>query len=412
MKKVIIIGGGAAGMLASIFTARMGHEVHIYEQNDRLGRKLFITGKGRCNITNACEVEELLSAIVSNSKFLYSSLYGYSNCDIVDLLEELGVTTKVERGNRVFPVSDKSNDVIRALEHEMKRQKVQIHLKQAVKSVKEEQGVFSHIILENGKHVVADSCIVATGGCSYPLTGSKGKGYQWGEELGHTIMPLFPSLVPMEVREDEAKELQGLSLRNVNVTILRRQKNKNTEVYTNFGEMLFTHYGVSGPLIIDASAYVGPMLQTEELQLQIDLKPALSIQELDRRILREFDSNQNKQFKNVIGSLFPAKLLPVMLKRGDILPEKPVNLISKEERLAFVKLVKTLTFTITKLRGFEEAIITKGGICVKEINPSTMESKKVKNLYFIGEILDLDALTGGYNLQIAWSSAYAAAMSQ
>ena len=404
-QKVAIVGGGAAGMLASIFAARSGCEVHLYEQNDRLGRKLFITGKGRCNITNACDIEEFFASVTSNAKFLYSSFYGYSNNDVMHLFEELGVSIKVERGNRVFPTSDKSNDVIRALETEMKRQKVHVHLRQQIQSVKAKNGKFSHLIQKNGERIEADACIVATGGCSYPLTGSTGMGYKWGTELGHNVTPLFPSLVPMEVEEGYAQELQGLSLRNVNVTILRRKK----EVYTNFGEMLFTHYGVSGPLILDASAYIGPLLETENLVLCIDLKPALRIEELDRRVLREFEGNQNKQFKNVIGSLFPAKLVPVMLQRSDIAPEKKVNLISREERRAFVKMIKAFTLTLTGLRDFGEAIVTKGGISVKEINPSTMESKKVENLYFIGEVLDLDALTGGYNLQIAWSSAYAAA---
>ena len=407
-RKVVIVGGGAAGMLASIFAARDGCEVHVYEQNNRLGRKLFITGKGRCNITNACDIEEMFASVVSNPKFLYSSLYGYSNTDIIHLLEELGVATKVERGNRIFPVSDKSNDVIRALEMEMKHQKVQIHLQKQVQAIEATNGVFTHIVLKDRSHIVADACIVATGGCSYPLTGSTGAGYKWGIKLGHTVTPLFPSLVPMEVEEDYAKELQGLSLRNVNITILR----KNKEVYTNFGEMLFTHYGVSGPLILDASAYIGPMLESEKLVLRIDLKPALSVDELDRRVLREFEGNQNKQFKNVIGSLFPAKLMPVILKRSTIEAEAKVNTISREARLDFVMLIKEFQLTLTGLRGFEEAIITKGGISVKEIDPGTMESKKVKNLYFIGEVLDLDALTGGYNLQIAWSSAYAAATNQ
>ena len=404
-QKIAIVGGGAAGMLASIFAARAGCEVHLYEQNDRLGRKLFITGKGRCNITNACDIEEFFASVTSNAKFLYSSLYGYSNHEVIRLFEELGVATKVERGNRVFPVSDKSSDVIRALETEIKRQKVHVHLKQQIQSIKANNGRFSHLLQKNGERIEADACIVATGGCSYPLTGSTGAGYKWGEELGHSVTPLYPSLVPMEVKEREAQELQGLSLRNVNVTILRGKK----EVYANFGEMLFTHYGVSGPLILEASARIGAMLEKEHLTLCIDLKPALSIEELDRRVLREFDGNQNKQFKNVIGSLFPAKLVPVMLQRSEIAPEKKVNLISREERLGFVKMVKAFTLTLTKLRSFSEAIVTKGGISVKEINPSTMESKKVERLYFVGEVLDLDALTGGYNLQIAWSSAYAAA---
>jgi len=406
-QKIVIIGGGASGMLASIFAARAGSEVHVYEQNERLGKKLFITGKGRCNITNACEVEELFTAIASNPKFLYSSFYAYSNADVMTLFEELGVAIKIERGNRVFPVSDKSSDVIKALAGEMKRQGVHVHLKTQVEDVQAVDEIFSQIVLKSGESIKADICMIATGGCSYSLTGSTGAGYKWGERLGHMVTPLFPSLVPMETKEDYPKELQGLSLRNVRVTITHKTK----EVYSGFGEMLFTHYGVSGPLIIDASAYVGPILEKEELKLCIDLKPALTAEELDCRILREFENNQNKQFKNVIGTLFPAKLTPIMLQLSRIEADAKISMISREERHSFVNLIKSLEITITRLRGYEEAIITKGGISVKDINPRTMESKKVKNLYFIGEVLDLDALTGGYNLQIAWSTAYIAATS-
>ncbi len=406
MSKVAIIGGGAAGMFAAVFAARRGHEVSVYEKNEKLGKKLFITGKGRCNITNACEMDELFASVLTNAKFLYSSFYGYTNEDVIRFFEDLGVKTKVERGNRVFPVSDHSSDVIKALEKEMKRLGVVVHLHCSVKTIKVEDGKFAGLVLMDGKLVQADACIVATGGFSYQTTGSTGDGYEFAKEMGHTVETPVPALVPMEVKEEFVKELQGLSLRNVRAQI----KDGKKVLCEDFGEMLFTHYGVSGPLMLSASSIVGKKLKEKELTLLIDLKPALSEEMLDARVLREFEENKNRQFKNAVTKLFPAKLTPVMVERSGILAGKKVNEISKEERKQFVYFIKHFSMTLTNLRGFNEAIITRGGVKVKEIDPGTMESKLVNGVYFAGEVLDLDALTGGFNLQIAWSTAYAAAM--
>lgn len=407
MSKVLIVGGGAAGMIAAIAAARNGHDVSLYEKNEKLGKKLFITGKGRCNLTNACDMDTLFASVVSNSKFLYSSFYGYTNQDVIEFFNEIGLATKVERGGRVFPVSDHSSDVIRCLEREMKHLGIRVNLRTAVKSVEAKEGRFSHLSLADGNVVKGDACIVATGGLSYPTTGSTGDGYKFAETLGHCIRECMPALVPMEVKESWVMELQGLSLRNVEATILDGKK----KLYDDFGEMLFTHFGVSGPLMISASSYVGGKLMEKPLTLEIDLKPALSVDALDKRILRDFEENQNKHFKNAIGKLFPAKLIPVMIEQSGIDPEKRVNVISKEERAQFAHLIKHFSMTLTGLRDYNEAIITKGGIKTKEIDPGTMESKLVKGLYFAGEVLDLDALTGGFNLQIAWSTGYAAGMS-
>ena len=404
MSKVVIIGGGAAGMFASIAAAECGHQVEVYEKNEKLGKKLFITGKGRCNITNACDMEGLFDAVRTNVKFLYSSFYGYTNEQVIEFFERIGVPTKVERGDRVFPVSDHSSDVICGLEREMNRLGVKVHLRTAVKKVVEKEGHFEKIVLGDDTEVYADVCIVATGGLSYQSTGSTGDGFRFAQSLGHTVTECMPALVPMECKEDWVTDLQGLSLRNVDVTILDGKK----KLYEDFGEMLFTHYGVSGPLILSASSYVGKKLNAKELMLKIDLKPALSEEQLDHRVLREFEENQNRQFKNAIHKLFPSKLIPVMIGLSGIDPEKKVNVITKEERLGFVRLIKGLTITLTGLRDYNEAIITKGGIKIKEVDPGTMESKLVKGLHFAGEVLDLDAVTGGFNLQIAWSTAYAA----
>ena len=403
MSKVLVIGGGAAGMFAAITAAYNGNQVLLFEKNKKLGKKLYITGKGRCNITNACDMETMLSSVVTNPKFLYSSFYGFTNEDAIDFFERIGVRTKIERGNRVFPVSDHSSDVISALTRELKRLGVKIHLNSEVKKIVGKEQ-FEYIELSDGKKIVGDMCIVATGGFSYKTTGSTGDGYRFAKDCGHQVTEIQPALVPLEIREWYAKELQGLSLRNVSATIYLDKK----ELYHDFGEMLFTHYGVSGPLMLSASSYIGKYLKNQELKLSIDLKPALSIEQLDQRILRDFDENINKQFKNAIGKLFPAKMIPIMLELSGIDPEKKINMISKDERMNFVHLIKNFTMTIIGLRDFNEAIITKGGVSVKEIHPSTMESKKVKNLFFVGEVLDLDALTGGFNLQIAWSTAYAA----
>ena len=409
MSHVIVVGGGAAGMFAAIAAAKNGHQVTLYEKNEKLGKKIFITGKGRCNITNAADMEELFDAVVTNSKFLYSSFYGYTNQNVIDFFEDAGVPVKIERGNRVFPISDHSSDVIRALEREMKKVGVKVCLNTEVKSVEAEKGKFNKVVLKDTTTQTADACIVATGGLSYRSTGSTGDGFRFAENVGHKVTQCFPSLVPMETKEPWICELQGLSLRNVEAKILDGKK----ELYKDFGEMLFTHFGVSGPLIISASSYVGKKFmdkngQKKELILEIDLKPALTEEQLDQRVLRDFEENHNRQFKNAITKLFPTKLIPVMLELGGIDPEKKVNSIEKEERKQFVHLIKHFRMTLTGLRDYPEAIITKGGVHVKEIDPGTMESKLVKGLYFAGEVLDLDALTGGFNLQIAWSTGYAA----
>ena len=409
MSHVIVVGGGAAGMFAAIAAAKNGHQVTLYEKNEKLGKKIFITGKGRCNITNAADMEELFDAVVTNSKFLYSSFYGYTNQNVIDFFEDAGGPVKIERGNRVFPISDHSSDVIRALEREKKKVGVKVCLNTEVKSVEAEKGKFNKVVLKDTTTQAADACIVATGGLSYRSTGSTGDGFRFAENVGHKVTQCFPSLVPMETKEPWICELQGLSLRNVEAKILDGKK----ELYKDFGEMLFTHFGVSGPLIISASSYVGKKFmdkngQKKELTLEIDLKPALTEEQLDQRVLRDFEENHNRQFKNAITKLFPTKLIPVMLELGGIDPEKKVNSIEKEERKQFVHLIKHFRMTLTGLRGYLEAIITKGGVNVKEIDPGTMESKLVKGLYFAGEVLDLDALTGGFNLQIAWSTGYAA----
>lgn len=409
MSHVIVVGGGAAGMFAAIAAAKNGHQVTLYEKNEKLGKKIFITGKGRCNITNAADMEELFDAVVTNSKFLYSSFYGYTNQNVIDFFENAGVPVKIERGNRVFPISDHSSDIIRALEREMKKVGVKVCLNTEVKSVEAEKGKFDKVVLKDTTTQTADACIVATGGLSYRSTGSTGDGFRFAENVGHKVTQCFPSLVPMETKEPWICELQGLSLRNVEAKILDGKK----ELYKDFGEMLFTHFGVSGPLIISASSYVGKKFmdkngQKKELTLEIDLKPALTEEQLDQRVLRDFEENHNRQFKNAITKLFPTKLIPVMLELGGIDPEKKVNSIEKEERKQFVHLIKHFRMTLTGLRDYPEAIITKGGVNVKEIDPGTMESKLVKGLYFAGEVLDLDALTGGFNLQIAWSTGYAA----
>lgn len=446
MSKVLIIGGGAAGMMAGVFAARNHHEVHILEKNEKLGKKVFITGKGRCNVANACDTEELFPAVMSNPKFLYSGFYSFGPQDVMNFFEEAGVPLKIERGNRVFPQSDHSSDIIRALERELKKAGAVIHLHTAVKEIVKEsetdsasenqsQNEFRNeaadqesakakdkagkadntvkekitgVILEDGTFIKGDAVIVATGGFSYQSTGSTGDGYRFARELGLKVTDISPSLVPLKTKEDYIPKLQGLSLKNTGLTI----KNGKKVLYEDFGEMMFTHFGVTGPMILSASAHIGAKLAKApngELSAYLDLKPALTKEQLDARILREFEAGQNKQFKNVIGVLFPSSLTPVMLELGGIPAEKKIHDISREERQHFIDLIKAFPFTITGTGEFKEAIITKGGVSVKEINPGTMESKKISGLYFAGEVLDLDAVTGGYNLQIAWSTAYLAA---
>lgn len=407
MSKVIVIGGGPAGMMAAYAASCQGHAVTVLEQNEKLGKKLFITGKGRCNITNAGDIDNLFANVMSNWKFLYSAFYTFDNEQVLSFFENQGLRTKVERGNRVFPLSDHSSDVIAALNRALKSQNVDIRLHTKVQRLLIRDEAACGVVLSDGKTVEADDVIVATGGISYPSTGSTGDGYRMAEESGHALVECTPSLVPFETKEDWVKDLQGLSLRNVTVSIYHGKK----KLYEDFGEMLFTHFGVSGPLVLSASGMIKPVQFKQELCMYIDLKPALDAEQLDKRILREFDAAMNKQFKNVIGSLMPAKMIPVVIRLSGIDPDKKVNEVSREERQHLVQLLKRLPLTINGLRGWNEAIITKGGVSVKDINPSTMESKKVSHLFFCGEVLDLDALTGGYNLQIAWSTGYLAGIS-
>lgn len=408
MSVVAVIGGGAAGMMAAVSAAEEGRRVVLYEKNEKLGKKLFITGKGRCNVTNACGTEELFGGVVSNAKFLYSAFYGFDNRQVMQFFEGAGCPLKVERGNRVFPVSDHSSDVIKALKKRLDELQVTVCLNTAILKVlveKTEEGVkVRGVRLASGKEERADAVIVATGGISYAATGSTGDGYRFAEQTGHSLTERRPSLVPLEAEESFCKDLMGLSLKNVEVALTY----KNKELYREFGEMLFTHFGVSGPLILSASSRYVQKAYGEKAALSIDLKPALSMEQLDKRLLREFEANKNKAFKNALGSLFPAKLIPVMITLSGIAADKRVNEITKEERKQFAALIKSLPLTITGCRGFDEAVITMGGVSVKDVNPSTMESKKAQGLFFAGEVLDLDAVTGGFNLQIAWSTGYLA----
>lgn len=410
MRKVIVIGGGAAGMMAAISAADAGAQVTIYEKNEKLGKKLFITGKGRCNVTNAGDMENLFANVMTNEKFLYSAFYTYDNMAVMDFLEKAGCPLKVERGDRVFPVSDHSSDIIAAFTRELRKRNVKIELNTGVKELlieqvadPEEQPRITGVLLENGKKVIADKVVVATGGISYASTGSTGDGYRFAEKTGHKLVECKPSLVPFNVKDSWCKDAMGVSLKNVSLRLVCGKK----EIYSGLGEMLITHFGISGPLALSASSYYVSKAKGET-KAYIDLKPALDTEQLDKRVLRDFEEAKNKQFKNALNHLFPQKLIPVMIALSGIDPDKKVNVISKEERKSFVDLIKNVPLTITGVRDFKEAIITKGGVSVKDVNPSTMESKKVKGLYFAGEVLDLDALTGGYNLQIAWSTGYLA----
>ena len=392
MSEILVIGGGAAGMMAAVAASKRGHHVVLLEKNEKLGKKVFITGKGRCNVTNGADIETLLANICTNEKFLYSAFYGYDNQAVMAFLEQEGCPLKVERGDRVFPVSDHSSDVIGAFQRCLKKQGVDIRLNKKVTGV----------CLRNGQSIMADAVIVCTGGLSYPSTGSTGDGLRWAEETGHKLATCRPSLVPLETAEDWCRDLMGLSLKNVSLRVLSGKK----ELYHEQGEMLFTHFGVSGPLVLTASCYLKNA--KESVKLYLDLKPALSEEQLDKRLLRDFEEQKNKQFKNALGGLFPSKLIPIMVMLSDIDGEKKVNEITREERRGFVALMKNLPLTVTGTRSYAEAIITQGGVSVKDIDPSTMESKRMKNLYFAGEVLDLDAHTGGFNLQIAWSTGHLA----
>lgn len=426
MSKAIVIGGGPAGMFAAYFAAKNGHKVVLLEQNEKLGKKLYITGKGRCNITNASDMEDLFANVCSNEKFLYSAFYSYTNEQVVEFFENYGLRTKVERGNRVFPVSDHSSDVIATLTRALKDVGVEIKLYTKVTKLLTEEfrdnngevviaekksgllkQVIKGVVLDDNTKIMADAVVLATGGISYPSTGATGDGYRFAEGLNHKIVEPTPSLVPFEIQESWVTEMQGLALKNVSVTIEREGK----KIYNDFGEMLFTHFGVSGPMILSASASIKPSYFKDfahEMTLKIDLKPALDRDQLDKRILKDFEEAKNKQYKNSIQKLLPSKMIPIIIKLSGIDPDKQVNEIIREERAKLVDLLKGLPMTIIGLRGWNEAIITKGGVSVKQVNPSTMESKLVNNLYFAGELLDLDAMTGGYNLQIAWSTGYLA----
>lgn len=409
MKQIIVIGGGAAGMMAAIGAAKEGAKVTLLEQNEKTGKKIFITGKGRCNLTNACEQEDFFEHVISNGKFLYSAFYQMDNRTVMDFFENADCRLKVERGERVFPISDHSSDVITALNRQMEKENVKICLHTRVKEILTtgEKTQITGVKLTDGRALGADAVVVATGGRSYESTGSTGDGYLFAEEAGHTVREIKPALVPFTVKEDWCMELQGLALKNVSVTL----KSGKKKIYEGFGEMLFTHFGVSGPLILSASSYYVKKYYGVPAELSIDLKPALTAEQLDKRLLKDFDENKNRQFKNALDGLFPSKLIPVMIRLSGISPEKRVNEITKEERSALIQCTKNLSLTVTGTRGFKEAIITQGGVHVKEINPYTMESKLVKGLYFAGEVLDLDAVTGGFNLQIAWSTGYLAGIS-
>ena len=430
--KVIVIGGGPAGMMAAITASQNGNEVILIEKNNTLGKKLLITGKGRCNITSSLTINEFIKNIPGNGKFLFSSFQKFTNNDVINFLNEQGLEIKEERGNRVFPVTDKAQDVLNCFKRKLKELKVKIYYNtKACEILKDENNKVIGVKIEkafsvnnnnnfkhdvnnlNDKIIKADKVILATGGKSYPLTGSNGEGYILAKKIGHTITNIKPSLVPMTTYEQDMHSiLQGLSLKNVNITIIDKLKNK--EIYNDFGEMLFTHFGVSGPIILSASAHlvrynnIEELLKNKQIKLKIDFKPALSEEKLDLRLQRDFIEFKNKEFKNSLEKLLPQKLIPVIIKNSNIDPEKKVNEITKQERQSIVKLLKNFEITIKGFRPVEEAIITAGGINIKEINPKTMESKIINGLYFAGEIIDVDAYTGGFNLQIAYSTGFVA----
>lgn len=425
MSKVIVIGGGPAGAMAAIAAAENGYRVTLLEKNEKLGKKLYITGKGRCNVTNSSDMETLLANVMSNPKFLYSAFYGFTNEQVVEFFESNGLPLKNERGNRVFPVSDHSSDVIACLNRVLRKNQVDVRLHTQVDKVLTREATSSQetkaqaqeieaygVVLAGGTILEADHIVIATGGISYPSTGSTGDGYRFATESGHRMVEPVPSLVPFDTKEEWTRELQGLSLKNVAVEIYDGKK----KLYSDFGEMLFTHFGISGPMILSASARIPAKRFEKPLQLVLDMKPALDAETLDVRIRKDFEESINKQFKNALHKLLPAKMEPIVMEPivmelSGIDPDKKVNEITKEERLSLGYLIKHLEITILSKRSFKEAIITKGGVSVKDVNPSTMESKKCKNLYFAGEVLDLDAMTGGYNLQIAWSTGYLAGKS-
>ncbi len=435
MSKVAIIGGGAAGMMAALRAAECGHTVTLYEKNEKLGKKVYITGKGRCNVTNACDAQDFFEHVTGNVKFFYSAFYGFDNHAVMDLIEKAGCPLKIERGNRVFPVSDHSSDVIKALRQKLEALKCDIRYHTPVKEIicedykehkaenddadadiiqdaskgsKKKKNKYEKqitgILTADGKREYYDAVILATGGVSYPSTGSTGDGHAFARKLGLNVTELKPSLVPFEVKEVWCEDLQGLALKNVEATLII----DNKKVFSQQGELLFTHFGVSGPLILTASSVLAQKNADKNIVLTIDLKPALSVEQLDKRFLKEFEEGHNKQLKNILPALYPSSLAALVPKLAEVDESKPAHSVTREERERLVKITKALTLTVTGTRGFTEAIITSGGVDLKEVNPSTMECKKIKGLYIAGELLNLDAHTGGYNLQIAWSTGYLA----
>lgn len=404
MKTVIVIGGGPAGMMAAGTAAKNGSRVILLEKNDRVGRKLFITGKGRCNVTNDTDPESLIANTPGNPYFLYSAFYGFTSQDTMSFFEDLGVKLKVERGNRVFPVSDKSGDIVKAMERFVKTSGAELRLNAKADGIVIKDGKVSGV-KTGGRIIPCDSVVIATGGISYTATGSDGDGYRFAKTAGHSVTKLYPSLVPLRAKEKWVSSLMGLSLKNVRLTV----KVDGKEVYSDFGEMLFTHYGISGPLVLTASRYVTDKTD-KKIEAYIDLKPALNDKELDTRLLKDFAKYANKDFKNALDDLLPIKLIPVIIALSGISPEKKVNSITKEERAGLLRLLKALKLNITGTSGYNEAVVTSGGVEVDEIDPSTMESKIIKGLFFAGEVIDVDAFTGGFNLQIAFATGHLAGM--
>lgn len=403
MKKVIVIGGGPAGMMAAGQAALRGNTVTLIEKMNRVGRKLYITGKGRCNVTNASDPEGLIANTPGNPYFLYSAFYTFTSDSTMEFFEQQGVPVKVERGNRVFPKSEKSNDIVRAMENFVKKSGGKIMYETEVSDIIIENNCVKGVKLKNGTILDCDSIVIATGGLSYPMTGSTGDGYKFAKKVGHTVTKCYPSLVPLKASEKWISDLMGLSLKNISIKVTI----DNKEVYSDFGEMMFTHFGVTGPVILSASRYINDRLD-EKPVIHIDLKPALSAKELDNRLLKDFHKYVNKDFKNALDDLLPQKLIPVIIKLSAIDENKKVNSITKEERTRLLELIKNLTINITDTNGYNEAVVTRGGISVDEIDPSTMESKIVSGLYFAGEVIDVDSFTGGFNLQIAFSTGYLA----
>ena len=411
--KVVVIGGGPAGMMAAITSRENGNEVIIIEKNKQLGKKLLITGKGRCNITSSLDMSEFIKNTPGNGMFLYSAFQKYTNQDIIKFLEKQGLRVKEERGNRIFPITDKSLDVLKCFESKIKELDIKINFDEEAKELIINENKEIKAVKTSKREIIADKVILATGGKSYPLTGSTGDGYKMVEELGHKITSIKPSLVPLEIYDKNlCTKLQGLSLKNVSIKLIDKQKNK--EIYEDFGEMIFTHFGVSGPIILSSSAHlvryknIEQLMKEKKIILKIDFKPALREEKLDERILRDFNEFKNKQFKNALDKLLPQKLIPVIIEKSEINPNKKVNEITKKERANLLKQLKDFEVDVKEFRSIDEAIITSGGISIKEINPKTMESKKIKGLFFAGEIIDVDSYTGGFNLQIAYSTGYVA----